>query len=70
MPNNPPHFPIKHLPKDFPIDKLTLLKRSKFDFDPSEPQLLSIFCFHYKVSLSHALDHWCFCKIDDCPYHC
>src|SRR6266404_1161905 len=37
MPNDLPCFPIKRLPKDFPIQDLTPLKRSKYDFDPSEP---------------------------------
>src|SRR6266478_2672442 len=32
-----PKSPIKCLPKDFPIEKPTPLKQSKFDFDPSKP---------------------------------
>ncbi len=45
MPNDLPRFPIKRLPKDFPIEKLTPLKCSKYDFDPSEPRSHSIFRF-------------------------
>ncbi len=45
MPNDLPRFPIKCLPKDFPIKELTPLKRSKYDFDPSEPRSHSIFRF-------------------------
>ncbi len=69
MPNDLPRFPIKCLPKDFPIEKLTPLKQSKFDFNPSELRSLSIFHFHYKVSSMHALNHHCFCKLNYCPYH-
>src|SRR6266404_41869 len=36
MPNDLPRFPIKRLPKDFPTEDLTPLKRSKYDFDPPE----------------------------------
>src|SRR6266436_1102855 len=45
MPNDLPRFPIKQLPKDFPIEQLTPLKRSKYDFDPSESRSNSIFRF-------------------------
>src|SRR6266403_1940983 len=49
MPNDLPRFPIKRLPKDFPIQALTPLKHSKYDFDPSEPRSHSIFRFRYKL---------------------
>ncbi len=69
MPNDLPCFTIKHLPKDFPIEQLTPLKCSKYDFDPSESHSLSIFCFQYKLSSKHILDHRWYCKLSYCPFH-
>src|SRR6266404_2585644 len=69
MPNDLPRFPIKQLPKDFPIEQLTPLKRSKYDFDPSESRSNSIFHFHYKLSSKHVLEHRWYCKLDYCPFH-
>ncbi len=69
MLNSIPHFPIEHLPKDFPFEKLTPLKHSKYDFDPSESCSNSIFRFRYKLSLKHVLDHHWYCKLDYCPFH-
>ncbi len=69
MPNNLPHFPIKQLPKDFPIEQLTPLKHSKYDFDPSESRSNSIFRFRYKLSSKHVLEHRWYCKLDYCPFH-
>ncbi len=58
MPNDLPHFPIKRLPKDFPIEELTPLKCSKYDFDPSEPRSHSIFRFRYKLGRKKLRDNW------------
>src|SRR6266403_6133709 len=69
MPNDLPHFTIECLPKDFPIEKLTPLKCSKYDFDPTESHSLSIFRFHYKLSSKHILDHHWYCKLSYCPFH-
>ncbi len=69
MPNNLPRFPIKQLPKDFPIEQLTPLKRSKYDFDPAESRSNSIFRFRYKLSSTHVLEHRWYCKLDYCPFH-
>ncbi len=69
MPNDLPHFPIKQLPKDFPIEKLTPLKLFKYDFNPSEPHSHSIFCFCYKLSTTHVSIHSWYCKLSYCPFH-
>src|SRR6266478_8481410 len=69
MPNDLPRFPIKQLPKDFPIEQLTPFKRSKYDFDPSESRSNSIFRFRYKLSSKHVLEHRWYCKLDYCPFH-
>ncbi len=69
MPNDLPRFPIKQLPKDFPIEQLTSLKRFKYDFDPSESRSNSIFRFRYKLSSTHITEHRWFCKLDYCPFH-
>ncbi len=69
MPNNLPCFPIKHLPKDFPIKDLTPLKHSKYDFNPSESRSNSIFRFRYKLSSDHISQHRWYCKLDYCPFH-
>ncbi len=61
MPNDLPRFPIKRLPKDFPTKDLTPLKRSQYDFDPSEPRSHSIFRFRYKLRTDHvSIHHWCY----------
>ncbi len=69
MPNDLPRFPIKHLPKDFPIENLTPLKHSKYNFDPSESRSNSIFHFCYKLGSDHILQHHWYCKLDYCPFH-
>ncbi len=69
MPNDPPHFPIKRLPKDFPTKDLTPLKCSKYNFDPSEPCSHSIFCFRYKLGTDHVSIHCWYCKLSYCPFH-
>src|SRR6266403_3898533 len=69
MPNDLPRFPIKKLPKDFPIKDLTPLKRSKYDFDPSEPRSHSIFRFRYKLGTDHVSIHHWYCKLSYFPFH-
>ena len=69
MPNDLPRFPIERLPKDFPIKKLTPLKHSKYNFDPTEPCTLSIFRFCYKLDSKHVADHCWYCKLNYCPFH-
>ncbi len=69
MPNDLPRFPIKRLPKDFPIQSLTPLKRSKYNFDPSEPRSHSIFRFRYKLGTDHVSIHRWYCKLSYCPFH-
>ncbi len=69
MPNDLPCFPIERLPKDFPFEKLTPLKRSKYDFDPSEPRSHSIFRFRYKLGTDHVSIHHWYCKLSYCPFH-
>src|SRR6266403_494941 len=60
---------INPLPTDFPLKDLTPLKRSKYDFDPSEPRSHSIFRFRYKLGTDHvSIRHW-YCKLSYCPFH-
>ena len=69
MPSDLPRFPIKRLPKDFPIKDLTPLKHSNYDFDPSEPHSHSIFRFRYKLGTDHISIHQWYCKLSYCPFH-
>ncbi len=64
MPNDLPRFPIKCLPKDFPIEQLTTLKCSKYDFNPTKSRSNSIFQFWYKLDSKHILEHCWYCKLD------
>jgi hypothetical protein len=44
-------------------------KLTEFEFLPNQSFRLFWFLFREKLPQQHARIHWCFCHIDDCPFH-